>query len=260
MKRLAQIWRYPVKSIGRERIARASVEKGGKIPFDRHWAVLHEDSAKRLNGDSDALEEWLPKAAFLRGAASPALQAIEGGLESGKLKLRHPDQGEIIVDPSDEDDAASLIVWLAPLWPDDKPPPLKLVRGAEPLTDTRKPYISINSLDSLSALEAEVGQRLGVERWRGNLWIEGAEPFAEADWIDREFTVGGLRMIGRQMIGRCSATAADTETGQPDRDMIRALTEVTGQSDFGIYAEVLSGGDIAEMDELILSPSPEDSE
>lgn len=251
MIRLAQIWRYPVKSVGRQRMARARIETGGKIPLDRNWAVLHEGSSRRLNAGGE-LAEWLPKAAFLRGAAGPSLQGIEGGLRDGRLELRHPDQGDIAVDLEDRADAARLIDWLRPLWPDDKPAPLKLVSGPEPLTDTRKPFISINSLDSLSALESQVGQRLGVERWRGNLWIEGAEPFAEQGWIGREISIGALRLIVRKPIGRCSATAVDTDTGRPDRDMVRALTEAHGNADFGVYAEVLEGGEIAEMDEVTL--------
>lgn len=258
MKRLAQIWRYPVKSIGRERISRARLDKGGKLPFDRHWAVLHEGAAKRLS-DADTLESWLPKAAFLRGAAGPQLQAITGGLDGDKLVFNHPDHGSITVTPGDEQQCAELIEWLRPLWPQDKPAPLQLVRSTEPLTDTRKPFVSINSLDSLTELEAHLGQRLGVERWRGNLWIEGVEPFAEEGWIGREFTIGPVRLIGREAIGRCAATSVDTATGDPDFDMIHTLTELRGQANFGIYAEVLEGGEIAEMNELTLGPQPEDA-
>lgn len=258
MARLAQIWRYPVKSIGRERMPRARLDKGGKLPFDRHWAVLHDAAPHRLS-DADTLEDWLPKAAFLRGAAGPQLQAIEGGMDGEKLALSHPVQGSITVTPGNDADGARLIEWLRPLWPANKPAPLQLVRSTVPLTDTRQPFVSINSLDSLTALEAHVGQRLGVERWRGNLWIEGAEPFAEMDWIDREFSIGPVRMIGRAAIGRCAATAVDTATGTPDADMVRALTEFRGHSTFGIYAEVLEGGEIAEMNELVLAPMPEES-
>lgn len=256
MIRLAQIWRYPVKSIGRQRMARTRIGAGEKIPLDRNWAVLHEKSARHLNAEGE-LAEWLPKAAFLRGAAGPSLQGVDGGLQDGRLELSHPDQQDISVDLEDPADAARLIDWLRPLWPEDKPAPLKLVSGPEQLTDTRKPFVSINSLDSLSALEAQTGQRLGVERWRGNLWIEGAEPFAEQGWIGREIFIGPLRLIVRKPIGRCSAAAVDTDTGKPDRDMVRALTEAHGDANFGIYAEVLEGGEIAEMDVVTLGPPPQ---
>ncbi len=255
MKRLAQIWRYPVKSIGRERLSRARLDKGGKLPFDRHWAVLHEGSAKRLS-DADTLEDWLPKAAFLRGAAGPELQAIEGRLDGDKLVFSHPKQGEITVIPGDEATCARFIDWLRPLWPAEKPAPLQLVRSTTPLTDTKQPFVSINSLDSLAALEAHVGQRLGVERWRGNLWIEGFAPFAELDWIGRTIRIGAATLVIREAIGRCAATSADTQTGRPDTDMVRTLTEAYGRADFGVYAEVVEGADIAELNEVILTDTP----
>ncbi|MFV0293309.1 MAG: MOSC domain-containing protein [Paracoccus sp. (in: a-proteobacteria)] len=255
MIRLAQIWRYPLKSVGRERLSRAHLITGGKLPFDRHWAILHEGSLKRLDKAGEP-PQWLPKVAFLRGAAAPGLQAVSGGLDNGRLVLRHPEQGDIAVDPGNTEDTDRLIGWLRPLWPDDKPVPVKLIAGQEPLTDTRKPFISINSLDSLRVLEAHAGQRLGVERWRGNLWIEGAEPFTELDWIGREISIGAIRMIVREAIGRCSATAVDVDTGQPDLDMVRTLTEAYGHSHFGVYAEVLEGGDITEMDTVIPDDQP----
>ena len=41
--------------------------------------------------------------------------------------------------------------------------------------------------------------------------------------------------------------------------MVRTLTEFRGHPTFGIYAEVLEGGEIAEMNELTLAPLPEDA-
>lgn len=252
--RLAQIWRYPLKSVGRERLAQTRLNKGEKIPFDRYWAVLHEAAAERLDS-AGSLNNWLPKTAFVRGAAGPELQAVTGGMEQGRLALQHPSQGKIVVDPTNEADADRLIAWLKPLWPENKPAPLKLVSGPVPLTDTREPFISINSLNSLSELENHVGERLGVERWRGNLWIEGNTPFSEQEWIGREISVGTSRLIIREAIGRCSAPAVDTETGNPDWDIIRILSQKYGHSNFGVYAEVLEGGEISELDPLVLHQS-----
>ncbi|WBU55748.1 MOSC domain-containing protein [Paracoccus sediminicola] len=259
MARLSQIWRYPVKAIGRQRLDRVRLERGGKLPFDRHWAVMHEAALDKLDENGE-LTQWLPKSAFLRGAASPALQAISGGYDDGKLRLDHPDAGAITVDPCSDEDRAAFLKWLSPLWPEGKGAPAALVSGPAALTDTKKPFISINSLDSLSALESKVGERLGVERWRGNLWLEGLEPFAEQDWIGREIRIGPARLVIREPIGRCAATAVDTATGEPDRDMVRALSEQYGKGDFGVYAEVLEGGELAELAEVVVGDTLDESE
>lgn len=254
--RLEEIWRYPLKSIGRERLDRVRLTRGEKLPFDRHWAVLHETTLERLAadlGDSDEIASWMPKSAFLRGAAGPGLQAVSGGLRDGRLTLHHPDQGDITVMPCQPGDRDRLLDWLRPIWPADKPPPARLVSAPEPLTDTRKPFISINSLDSLHEVETLIGQRLGTERWRGNLWIDGFAPFAELDWIGRTIRIGAAELKVRAAIGRCAATSVDTQTGQPDIDMVRALTKSRGQPKFGVYAEVIRGAEIAEMNEVLLT-------
>lgn len=249
--RLSQIWRYPVKSIGRQKLDSARLEAGRTLPWDRHWAVMHDSATQRLT-EGDQLAGWLPKAAFLRGAAGPELQAISGGLTNGKLCLQHPTAGEIELDPTKDEDHASLLDWLRPLWPAEKPEPALLVTGPVPLTDSRAPFISILSLDSLRAVESHVGQRLGVERWRGNLWVEGFKPFAEREWIGKCLRIGEATVILREGIGRCAATSVDTDTGEPDHDMIRVLTEGFGDACFGVYAEVLTGAEIAPLDEIIV--------
>nr|WP_255435701.1 MOSC domain-containing protein [Paracoccus sp. S1E-3] len=256
---MEQIWRYPLKSIGRERLDRVCLTKGEKLPFDRHWAVLHEATLQRLAaelGDGDRIAGWMPKSAFLRGAAGPGLQGISGGISNGSLALSHPDQGEITVDPRHPQDRDRLIAWLRPIWPADKAPPARLVSAPEALTDTRKPFVSINSLDSLHAIETLLGQRLGLERWRGNLWVEGFDAFAEADWIGRTIRIGEALLIVREAIGRCAATSVDTQTGQPDTDMVRALTDAYGHANFGVYAEVIHGAEIAELNEVFLTDTP----
>ncbi len=256
--RLVQIWRYPLKSIGRERLDRVRLNRGEKLAWDRHWAIIHGDAEDRVE-EPGHLAGWLPKSSFLRGAACAELQAISGGMENGTLVLSHPRAGEISVDPASDADEARLIAWLRPLWPAEQPAPAQLVSCDDALTDSPKPYISINSLDSLHAVESLVGKRLGTERWRGNLWIEGFAPFSERDWIGREIQIGPARLIIRTAIGRCAATSADTATGMADLDMVRTLTDAYGQASFGVYAEVISGGEVAELNEVIPGEAPSET-
>lgn len=239
---LARIERFPIKSIGGELLDRVTLGAGACLPGDRAFAVLHADAARHLNGRG-GIDTWLPKSQFLRGVAGPELQAIRGArLPDGRLRLTHPRAGVLDFDP--EDDAAALLAWLEPLWPGDRPRPLRLVAGPQPLTDMRQGYVSILSLASLAALEARLGRPLGCDRWRANFWIEGLEPFAERDWIGRTLRIGDAQLVVRQRIGRCDATSADTGTGRHDIDMPAALKSLQGDADFGIYAEVLAGAPV----------------
>ncbi|MBU3031662.1 MOSC domain-containing protein [Paracoccus marinaquae] len=248
--RLAHIRRHPIKAIGGEGLKRASLRAARRLPGDREWAVLTEAGernaqASQTGGEPD---RWLPKSCFLRGVSSAPLQAVTGGWQESRIALRHPARPDLVFDP--ETEGVRLIDWLRPLWPADAPAPTRLVRGAAIWTDSKWPWISILSLGSLADLEQRAGKPLGIRRWRGNLWIDGWEPFAEAGMAGHIIRIGEVELRVTDQIGRCAATSADTETGSMDIDMIETLERHYGSTDFGIYAEVVTGGEIALGDEV----------
>lgn len=243
--RLAHIRRHPVKSVGGEGLDRVTLAPARRLPGDREWAVL-TDAGERNAETSQAGGEpdrWLPKSCFVRGVRAPQAQAITGGWQEGRLALRHPARPDLVIDPETQGDR--LIDWLRPLWPADAPAPTRLVRGAGIWTDQKWPWISILSVASLADLEHRTGQALGLHRWRGNLWVDGWEPWAERGLIGRIIRIGGTELRVTDHIGRCDATSADTETGDRDIDMLATLERLYGHTDFGVFAEVVTGGAIA---------------
>ncbi|WP_199260875.1 MOSC domain-containing protein [Paracoccus binzhouensis] len=247
--RIARIRRHPIKAIGGEDLRRARLAAARRLPGDRLWALLTEGGERHAG---DVPQRWLPKSCFLRGAASAGLQAVQGGwgedAEGGRIRLTHPDLPDLDFDP--ETEGARLVDWVRPLWSEGKPAPTRLVRGPTGWTDVNQPWVSILSLSSLADLESRLGMRLGVERWRGNLWLEGWAPYAERDLIGHVLTVGGVELRVTETIGRCPATSADPATGRIDIAMPEALEAQFGHRDFGIYAEVVTGGEIALGDEV----------
>jgi len=249
--RIARIRRYPIKSIGGQDMTRAELSAARRLPGDRIWAIL-TDAGERHAGDGPEPDRWLPKSCFLRGVAASGLQAVKGGwaedAPEGAITLSHPAFSDLTFDP--ETEGQRLIDWVAPLWPADKPAPTRLVRGPTGWTDVSQPWISILSLSSLRDLEGRLDQPLGIERWRANIWVDGWEPFAERALVGQILNVGGVELRVTEMIGRCAATSANTDTGQLDSDMPAALTSNYGDHCFGVYAEVVTGGTIALQDEI----------
>lgn len=250
--RLAHIRRHPIKSIGGEGLGQVTLSAARRLPGDREWAVLTQAGernaqASQTGGEPD---RWLPKSQFLRGVSGHRLQAVKGGWDGNKITLTHPDQPALSFDPATDGD--QLAQWLRPLWPDDASPVSRLVRGAAIWTDSKWPWVSILSLDSLADLEDRLGQPIGIDRWRGNLWVNGLAPFAERDLIGQVIRIGSVELRVTDHIGRCEATSANTETGRRDVDMLAQLTRLYGHTDFGIFAEVVTGGTIAIGDEVTL--------
>jgi uncharacterized protein len=240
--RLAHIVRHPLKAIGREELDAIALSAGAWLPFDRLWAVAH--ASAKLDGG------WGVKANFLRGVTEPALMAVTAHLDETRsaLTLDHPAAGRIEIRPDDAADTAVLLDWLGRLWPADLPAPTGIYRAADAhLTDVPDPWISINALSTLRAVEQRAGAPLSMHRWRGNLWLDGLAPWEEFDLLGRTLRIGEATVEVRERITRCKATMANPETGRRDVDTLAALRSWDHQ-DFGVYAAVTSGGTIRTGD------------
>lgn len=245
--RLAAIYRHPVKSLGEEALERVSVTAGQAMPWDRVWAVSHGRS------EFNPLEpEWVESKSNVIQSTNPNLARITCAFSetTGKLSLAHPDLGEITVYP--ETDGERLTEWLAPIAAPSGPPPYRVIRvpGGQALTDFPDTHFAIGNLASLRALEEMAGRTLEHIRFRMNLWIDGAAPWEEFDWLDGEAKIGGLRFKIIDRVTRCSATNADPQTGTRTTDLTRDLYNRFKHMDFGVYAQALDSGELTVGDEV----------
>jgi uncharacterized protein len=236
---LAHIYRHPIKAHGREPLDAVTLTAGQCLPYDRHWAIAHE-GAKLMPG-------WNACMNFNRGAKNIALQAIGAALDeaTGALTLTHPALSPLSVNPDTPDGQAALLAWLGPLQEAGRAAPARVVKAGRGMTDSAFPSVAVLNLASLRALSDHAGLDLGMDRWRGNLWLEGLAPWAEFDLIGRELVIGDARLRVVERIGRCRATMVDCATGKIDVNTLDLLEARYGHTDFGVYAEVVTGGDIA---------------
>lgn len=247
--RVSHLWRHPIKGHGVEPVAEVLLSPGATMPWDRVWAIAHE--AARL-GDSAA---WAPSVNFSRGAKTAELMAIRAVVDeaAGAVTLSHPRRPVIRVNPDRPEDAARLIDWVQPLADPGRARPVRVVRADRGMTDSDFPSVAILNRASLAALEARMAMPLAMERFRGNLWLDGPAPWAEFGWVGREIAVGGARLAVREIITRCRATMVDPDTGRVDGDTLAALQDGWGHRDFGVYAEVIDGGRVAVGDPAVLA-------
>lgn len=237
---LSSIWRHPIKAHGREELASVLLSADACLPFDRHWAVAHE-AARLVDG-------WNPCMNFSRGAKAPALMAITARLDGDTITLSHPDRPDLTFRPEDEEDLPRFLDWVRPLMPAGRAASTGIVRGDRGMTDSDFPSVAILSLPSLADLSARMGTDLSIHRWRGNLWLDGVAPWAEFDMIGQEIAIGDAVLRIEERITRCKATTANPETGRIDADTLAALSTHYGHRDFGVYARVIRGGEIAKGD------------
>lgn len=240
---VAALWRHPIKSHGREAIGAVTLKAGQTLPWDRTWAVIHEDSHI-----DPAAPVWGRSQNFMIGTRTPGLAGIWARLDedSAQVTLTHAELGEITVTPDDAADAARLFDWVAPLCPANRSRPAAVIRlSGRGVTDTDYPSVSIMNMSSHRAVAAHLGAAPEPERWRANIWLDGLEPWAEAGWVGRRLRIGAAELTIREPVLRCLHTAANPRTGQRDADTLGALDALRGARHFGLYAEVTTGGRIA---------------
>lgn len=243
MGTVAELWRHPIKSHGRETLAAVDLTAGKCLPWDRHWAVTHDISKYDGSG-------WASCQNFMIGTRTPKLAGIWAKLDdaSGQITLRHQDTGSITFDPNTDSDA--FLDWVAPLCPADRAVPTGIVTAeGRGMTDSDYPSVSIMTRSSHAAVEAAIGTSLEIERWRGNIWLDGAQPFEELEWIGKTIRIGTAELEIREPIKRCMHTAANPVTGVRDADTLGTLKSTFGHQYFGINAVVTRNGHVALGDQ-----------
>ncbi|NOD47267.1 MULTISPECIES: MOSC domain-containing protein [unclassified Ruegeria] len=238
---VSDLWRHPIKSHGREALSQITVIPGQTMPGDRVWAVAHE--AAKTDGS-----DWAPCSNFTRVAKAPELAAISAELQDERVTLRHPDRPDLLFAPDTEQEI--FLDWVKPLMPADRAAPARIVRvPGRGMTDSDFPSISLCNMASHRAVEQKLGQSLSTVRWRGNIWFDGLPLWEEFDWLGRDIRIGQAVFRIRERITRCMATTANPETGARDADTLGALSN-WGHQDFGVYAEVIQGGEVRLHDEV----------
>ncbi|KEJ88666.1 MOSC domain-containing protein [Sulfitobacter donghicola] len=242
---ITALWRHPLKAHGREALDEVTLIADASMPYDRTWAVAHK-GAKAVAG------EWARCVNFTRAAAMPQLQAITASLDetSELLTLRHPDRPDLTFHP--DHGAEVFLDWVAPLCPPERAQPDQIMRiGPRGYTDSDVPSISLMNVASHLAVEQAANASLAQERWRGNVWFDGTEPWMEFDFVGKTLKLGEATVQVDATIERCKSIMANTKTGERDHDLLSVLRGFDHQN-FGVCFSVITGGKIRLGDKLEL--------
>lgn len=243
--KVTALWRHPMKAHGREALDEVTLVAGASMPFDRTWAVAHDNSKAKAG-------EWAACRNFTRAAAMPQLQAITATLDEAAqtLTLRHPDRPDLTFNP--DRDIADFLDWVAPLCPPDRAQPQNILRiGERGFTDSPIASVSLMNMASHAAVEAAANATLDTARWRGNVWFDGAPAWSEFGFVGKTLRLGAATVRVDAPYQRCKSIMANTDTGQRDHDLLQTLRSF-GHQNFGVGFTVLDGGKIRIGDQLEL--------
>lgn len=245
--RVADIRIYPVKGLRGHSVSEAVVEPWG-LAGDRRYMVVD------------------PAGRFVTQRQVPRMAVVAADLVAGGLELTGPGLERIAVaEPGADAAPAAATVWKSDVLARDAGPEAaawlsaalgiacRLVFMAEPASarpvdpDFSDPRDRVSFADgfpllvtndaSLSDLNARLPVPVGMDRFRTNVAVAGAEPWAEDGWA--RLHIGAVPFAGTKDCARCAVTTVDQDTGvrsddtEPLRTLARFRRKAGGRIIFG---------------------------
>jgi hypothetical protein len=240
---VSALYRYPVKGLTPEPLERVSVAVGEALPFDRAYAI--ENGHGRFDPNAP---RHLPKVNFLMLMRDERLAALETKFEDATETLTIFRDGKQVARGQLATPLGRQLIeqFIAAYMKSELRGAPKIVHAAgHSFSDVAAKCLHVVNLASVREVERVLGRPVDPLRFRANLYLEGVPPWAEFGWIDNELRIGqvGLSVLART--SRCEATNVDPATGARDMAIPAHLMRTWGHQDFGIYAKVVAGGDIA---------------
>ena len=239
------IYRYPVKGLSPQALERTPLSAGQTIPADRLYAI--ENGPCGFDPEAPA---YFPKQRFLMLMRNDRLAALRTDFEEDNhtLIIRSENREAARGDLRTKEGRLAIEAFFRRFMPKELhgPPKVLFGKGGHSFSDVARKVVSIINLASVAEVESAAGAPVNPLRFRGNLYVAGWPAWHEFNLLGRLLTIGEtarLRVVKR--IQRCAATEVDPDTGIRDLPVPRTLIENFDHADCGVYAEVVTAGEIA---------------
>lgn len=249
--KIEAIHRYPVKGLTPEPLPRVRLEAGKTLPWDRAFAI--ENGAGRFDPDAP---RHLPKISFLMLMRDERLASLHTSFDdaSGMLTIQRDGKQVARGDLSTPLGRKMIEQFFAAYMKSELRGAPRIVSSeGHSFSDVPSKCLHIVNLASVRELERLTGRSLDPLRFRANLHIDGVPAWKELEWLDKSLAIGDVRLSVFARTQRCEATNVHPGTAKRDMAIPAVLSRSLGHSDFGIYAKVAVGGEIAVGDELVVS-------
>jgi uncharacterized protein len=246
MIHVSNIIRYPIKGFNGISLNETSLKAGQAIEFDRRFAFIKEK--EKFQPEEPV---YLPKNHFLMLLKNPKLVNLRLSMDTDdKITLYDPAQKKTISAVLNNlGDIEKLNDFMFSYLKDELDEKPQFVQASPTFqkkghmfSDIPQQYVSIINSNSVRDFEEKTGLCIDVNRFRGNIILDGLDPWAEFDLLDKTFTLGDVKFKAMEKIGRCGATHVNTVSAERDLNILKLLQNTYSHTQMGIYAEVVGGG------------------
>jgi uncharacterized protein YcbX len=235
-----------VKGLSPEPMQSVSLQPGQTVPFDRAYAI--ENGGGRFDL---VAPRYLPKVNFLVLMRDERLAALQTKFDDATSTLTVMRDGKQVARGQLSTPLGRQLIeqFFAAYMKSELRGAPKIVHAeGHSFSDVSAKCLHIVNLASLRELAKTVGRPVDQLRFRANVYIDGLEPWSEFSWEQKQIGLGPVRLNVFARTQRCEATNVDPSTGARDMAVPAQLTRAWGHQDFGIYAKVATGGDLAVGD------------
>lgn len=246
---VVRLLRYPVKGLTPQPLPSITLKAGEAVPLDRAYAI--ENGPGRFD---PARPQHLPKIAFLMLMRDERLAALESHFDEATHTVTILRAGKQVAkgDLRTRLGRSMIEQFLAAYMKDNLRGAPRIVSApGHTFSDVAMKCLHIVNLASVRDLERIAGRPIDPLRFRANIYLDGAEPWAEFKWLGAPIGVGGVQLKVEKRTQRCDATNVDPATAVRDLALPALLQRTFGHSDFGVYATVTSDGAIAVGDGVV---------
>ena len=238
----------PVKSLSFQSIQSCEITKNLGMANDRIFAfsrIIDLEKAKIIekNPNDRKLNT------FLTLKNSPFLNKYNFIYESGKLTLTQDNKDLISISVDDQNERLLLTNKLMELESSLIKPIFLLKNTDFPFFDTSHSSNVFNSmslinLNSIKDFEKKINEKIEIQRFRANFYVDGIEPLEERNWIGKIIKINIISFKVEKNIPRCVAINLQPKTDDSSINLLQSLKKTYNNFDMGIYLTALEDGKI----------------
>ena len=245
---ISSIHYCPVKSVSFQNLDFCNVTKNLGIANDRIFAfsrIIDLEKAKKIEKNPN--ERKLNN--FLTLKNSPVLNKYNFVYENNRLILKYDNKEIISITTDDENERLLLSNKLVELE-SSLIKPIFLLKNIEfPFYDTSHSNNVFNSmslinLNSIKELEKKIDEKVELQRFRANFYIDGIDAWQERNWINKVIKINDVSFKVEKNIPRCVAINLKPKTDDNALNLLQSLKNNYNHFDMGVYLTPLNDGKI----------------
>ena len=110
--------------------------------------------------------------------------------------------------------------------------------------------VSLLNIQSINDFEKKVNKKIETSIFRGNICIDGIDPWKEREWIGKTIKINNVSFKVEKNIPRCVAINLKPQTDDNSFDLLQSLKKTYNHFDMGIYLTALDNGEINIKDKI----------